>query len=145
MGVYVSIGDIVPDRLEEAVAVQLTRDGGEATVDADMVDRVIAEAEAFVDGYVGSYYDLAAVHDQVPGLLTQLAATVVVFRLYRRRPGAIADELRQEYNDAVSTLRDISKGIVSLGVQPHAAPDGQRAIRTGGTTRRLSRNAMEGW
>lgn len=144
-GVYITIDDIVPDRLSERAVVQLTRDGAEDTIDTDLVDRLITDAEALVDGYVGARYDLTAVHDQVPALVCQLAATVVVYRLHRRRPNAMTEALQAEYRDAISTLENISRGVVSLGVQPHPASDTERLVRSGGSPRRLTRTTMEGW
>lgn len=143
MGVYITIADIVPGRLETADAVRLTRDAAETTVDEDRVEAAIVEAEAVVDGYVGVYYDLVDVHSTPPQLLKSLAATVAVYRLHRRRNGSLPGELETEYKEALKMLEGISRGRPSLGVQPHKAADSQRRIRTGGTTRRLRRSSME--
>lgn len=143
MGAYVTIADIVPGRLETADAVRLTRDADETTVDEDRVEAAIVEAEALVDGYVGVYYDLGAIHEDPPQLLKSLAATMAVYRLHRRRNGSLPPELQAEYDAALKMLDGISRGRPSLGVQPHRAPDSERRVRKGGAARRLTRTTLD--
>lgn len=146
MGTYASRADVVPGLIEETIAVQLTQDdGSDETVDYDVVDDAIAEAESIIDGYVGARYDLTSVHGDPPDLLGRLAARLAKVILYKRRPGALSDELQRAEDSAMRMLRDLSQGHVSLGVQPQPSPDSERRLRSGGSSRRLSRSHLEEW
>lgn len=92
-----------------------TNEMGQFTAPA--VTRAIADAGDEIDAFVGSRYTLPLA--TVPPLLERLACDIARFRLYSAEP---TDEVRQRYEDAVSTLRAVATGTASLGVAPADAP-----------------------
>lgn len=142
MAAYLTIAALIPDRLPTQRAIELTRDEDEDTVNEDIVNAEIERAEAKVDGYVGAGWDLVAVHTEAPALLAALTGDLAIAALYRRRPGAIPEEVEKAETLAIAQLRDISRGIISLGIQPHPGGDPQRLVRTGGAARRFTRTTL---
>lgn len=144
MGTYLSITDLVPTLVEERIAVQLTNDELDGdTVVENVVVEAIADAEAEVDGYLGTYYSLPLA--TTPRLVQQLAGRVARYRLYARRPGAVEEWLQKDYEAALKTLALIAKGTVTLGEQPEPAPNSGRRIRVDGRTRVFGRDNLDGY
>lgn len=144
MGTYVSQSDIVPAYMSESELIQLTQDtAGTETVDTNTLAAVITAAEAEVDGYLGARYSLP--FSSVPQLVTELAARCTVWRLYRRRNLVPPEALKDDYVDLVRTLRDISKGVVTLGEQPEPSPNEERTVRSTQRDRVFGRGNMDGF
>lgn len=141
---YLSIGELVPARLPALEAVQLTVDDDGDIADEAVLSTFITAAEAEVEGYLGAYYDLAAVRATRPPLVTDIVATVTIYKLRCRRPGAVADEHKHPYEAAITRLKAIAKGDVSLGVERTTTPDAGRALRVGGSARKMSRAKLDG-
>ncbi|MCK6521840.1 DUF1320 domain-containing protein [Myxococcota bacterium] len=144
MGVYLTIAELVPARLPERDAVQLTVDDDGETADEAVLATFIDASEAEVEGYLGAYYDLAAVRAARPALVTDLVATVAVYKLRTRRPGAVAEEHKAPYEAAIARLKAIAKGEISLGVERATTPDAGRRLRVGGSGRQFSRAKLGG-
>lgn len=114
-------------RLTRERLVELTDDTVPPTaVDASVLDAEIAAAAEVVDGYLRDRYQLPL--DPVPGLVREITADLVAFRLWGRRPeakGEVPDTLKTASDTALRLLREIQKGVVTLGVaagQPETAP-----------------------
>lgn len=91
---------------------------GEA--DAGVIDQALDDAAAEINAYVAGRYALPL--PSVPPLLVRIACDVAIYRL-APGPGDVTDELRRRFEDAVSLLRRISSGEVSLGLpNPEPAP-----------------------
>lgn len=104
---------------------------GQLLDDEDALDDVIADADSLVDGYLGGAYQLPLVAP-APALVVSLAADITRYRLWDDRAPA---EVRKRYEDAIAMLKDISKGVVKLAVQPGATPTAE----LGGTIATTSR------
>ncbi len=129
MGAYISQSDITPGLVEEQHLVQLTQDTPSSDeVDTDVLDAVITAAEAEVDGYLGVRYALPLA--SVPALVKSLAARVTVYRLHRRRPGTIGDDLKDDYERAVKVLERLAEGKIALGPQPEPTENPERVIQS---------------
>lgn len=129
MGRYVTSSDLIPSYVEERDAVQLTNDEVDGTtVVTAVVDDVIADAEAEVDGYLGARYALPLV--TVPRLVPRLVLRLARHHLYARRRGAVEEWLQKDHDAALRMLRDISEGRVTLGSQPEAAANSERMVRS---------------
>lgn len=84
-----------------------------AVVEA-VLDRAIADADAEINGYVGTRYTLP-LPEPVPAVLVPIACDITRYRLY---DDAVPEVVRQRYEDAVSRLKDIATGRLSLGIDP---------------------------
>lgn len=116
---YTSISQLT-DRFGERALVALTDRGETATdtIDTDVVDRALADADAQIDGYVGVRYKLPLA--EVPPLVADLAQVIAYYKLHVYEPDP---KVRADYEDALKLLRDISRGAVRLPVAD-AEPEG---------------------
>jgi len=116
---YCTKADIL-EQLEEDVLIQLTDDDDAGVVDEGKVTRAIADADAEIDSYCGTKYDVP--FSTVPVMLRKMSVDIAIYNLYARRRGAPEDR-KERYDDAISFLKDISKGIASLGGDGPSADD----------------------
>jgi len=100
------------EQIEEDVLIQLTDDDDAGVVDEDKVTRAIADADAEIDSYCGTKYDVPFL--TVPVMIRKMSVDIAIYNLYARRRGAPEDR-KERYDDAISFLKDVSKGIASLG------------------------------
>ncbi|MDH5524446.1 MAG: DUF1320 domain-containing protein [Desulfobulbaceae bacterium] len=100
--------------------VQLTDDNDLGEVDTTVVDRAIADADAEIDGYCGTQYSIP--FDTVPAIIRKLSVDIAVYNLYARRRGA-PDDRKERYTAAGRLLKDISRGMVTLGANAPAVSD----------------------
>ena len=80
-----------------------------AAIDADVVARILADADAEIDGYVAGRYTLPL--PSVPHLLVGIACDIARFRLMGE---STTEETRKRYEDAVKLLKAIASGLVVL-------------------------------
>ncbi len=113
----------VPDGA--TLVAQLT---GTEEPDTDTIDRALADASAEIDSYLASRYPLPL--ETVPSVLRQKAVDIAVYRMMTLRPMGAIDDARERYKDAISWLKLLAEGKVSLGV-PSNEP-GAEADSSGG-------------
>jgi len=136
---YSTLADIL-ERLPEEVLVRLTDDADQGQVDTAVVERAIADADAEIDGYVGTRYSVPL--SPVPDLVRKLSVELSIYHLFSRRRGA-PEEWRQRYEDAIRLLRDLAAGRVSLGTgEPSGTPTGSPVHATS-QGRWFTRSEME--
>jgi len=116
---YCTKTDIL-EQLEEDVLIQLTDDEDAGIVDDDKVTRAIVDADAEIDSYCGTKYDVP--FTTAPAMIRKMSVDITIYNLYARRRGAPEDR-KERYDDAISFLKDISKGIASLGGDGPSADD----------------------
>ncbi len=114
-------------RLTLPILVDLTDDRvPPEAVDAAVLDAEIAAAGEIVDGHLRGRYVLPLA--PVPGLVREIAADLVAYNLWGRRPEAAGEppkNLEKAHDRALKLLREIQAGHVTLGVaagQPEPAP-----------------------
>jgi len=93
--------------------IQLTSDDGQEMVDKTVVEESILYSSALIDGYLRGRYSLPL--DICFPLLRVLAVDLSVYRLYSRRmQNEMPEVIDSAYKNAIATLRDIQKGVISL-------------------------------
>ena len=93
--------------------IQLTDDSGQNNVDSNVVDEAILFSSALINGYLRGRYTLP-LNTRFP-LLRVLAVDLSIYRLYARRmKDEMPEYIETAYNNAVATLRDIQKGVITL-------------------------------
>jgi phage gp36-like protein len=133
----------IQQRVNETTLIRLTTDSGDA-VDLVTVEGAIADADAEIDGYVGRRH--AVPLDPVPPMLVKLSADIAVRNLYGLRPGSVPEEVKDRYKDAVRFLKDVSSGVVSLGVDdPEGTPSATHKTDIESSDRVFSRTKLEGF
>jgi phage gp36-like protein len=125
---YCTIAQFI-DIFSEQEAIELTnldQPGAIATND-DQLERALTDASAMIDGYIQNRVRLPLESVQV-GVLISCCADIARYRLDRLR---CRDEVRLRYEDWIGWLKDVSKGLVNLGldsqvppVSPTLVPDG---------------------
>ena len=108
---YCTQADLL-EQISEDVLIQLTDDEDAGVVDTDMVTRAIADADAEIDSYCGTKYEVP--FSPVPVMVRKYSVDIAIYNLYARRRGAPEDR-KERYDDAISFLKDVSKGIATLG------------------------------
>ncbi len=101
------------DRFGTDELVKLTdrADPPTGEIDATIVARALSDAEAEVNSYLASRYTLPLV--TVPLILVRLTCDIARYCLYEDR---VTDQVRDRYKDAVTLLKGIAEGKVSLGI-----------------------------
>jgi phage gp36-like protein len=111
------------EQISPAELIELTDDAGAGAVDATVVARAVADADAEIDSYCGALYTL-----------------------HTRRSFAKAPEERQKrYDNAIRFLRDVSKGLISLGADEPARTDTSNSVEMTGNDRIFTRDKMQGF
>lgn len=103
-----------------------------------VIDRAIADADAEIDGYVGSRYTLP-LPLPTPPVLVPIACDIARYRLY---DDAVPEVVRQRYEDAIARLRDIAAGRLILGVDPAPAAGSQGAVAVRAQARIFGADAL---
>ncbi len=122
---YVTLYDL-RQAMQEQRLIELTDDAGIGTVDENVVNLAIQSAASEVDGYVGVRYRVPM--DPPHPLVKKLCLDLAVYQLHLRLD-RVSDAVQSLYDNAVRLLRDISKGVVSLGAEPEPEASGHlRAV-----------------
>lgn len=141
---YHTYDDLVPGYMPALDLVQLTNDDGGDTVDTDVYEGQRAKADGEIDGYVGHRYTVPL--SSTPELVRDLSARLTMYRLYRRRYQTdMPASVTEDYQAALRLLRDLAKGIPTLGVQPAPSPNTQRTGRVVTHTSVFTRRTMQGY
>jgi len=120
--------DQLTDRYSHALLVEISdrADAPTGTIDADMIDRAISDADALIDGYLARRYALPLA--STPRLVTDLSLRISIYYAHGR---VAAEKITKDYEAAMKTLRDISNGLIQLdidGAEPAAS--GASEVRT---------------
>lgn len=132
------------DRFGTAELVKLTDRGDPPAgqIDAEVLARAIADAEAEINGYLASRYTLPLA--TVPAVLGRITCDLARYYLYDDWTN---EPVRSRYEDSVRLLKGISEGKVALGIDPEAqdpvTPAG--AASTTAAIRVFTRDTMRGF
>ena len=107
-------------QIDDDILVQLTDDDDAGVIDSDIIARSIADADAEIDSYCGTKYDVP--FSVVPIMIRKISVDLSICNLYARRQGSPEDR-KKRCDEAISFLKDISKGIASLGGDGPSADD----------------------
>ena len=92
---------------------QLTSDDGTEAINRDVAQESILYASTLIDGYLRGRYTLP-LNIHFP-LLRVLCIDISVYRLYSRRMrNEMPEVIEQNYKNAIQTLKDIQKGVITL-------------------------------
>jgi len=137
---YAVLADLI-ERFSQRELIQLT-DRSEPPADA--IDAAVAQsaldaAGSIVDGYVGAKYALPLA--SFPPLLTDVACDIARYRLYADQAPELVET---RYKEALTTLRDISRGAIKIDVAAIEPPSRSDVIETSGNPRLFTRASLSG-
>ena len=139
---YITRSDLL-DKLTEQQLVQLTDDEKTALANEPRIANAIADAESEVNGYVAVRHTVPV--SPAPALLKSFSKTIAVKNLYSRRQ-RVPENVREEYNNAIAQLKDIAKGLLTLGIDPAPAESTKGSSgETFGPERVFDRDKMGGF
>jgi len=141
---YCTLDDIKKLIPEDAL-IQLTDDEGLGTVNQTRVDEAIAQADAEIDSYCGGRYSVP--FSTVPEIIKKFSVDIAIYNLYSRRVEVIPEVRSERYRNAIRQLEGISKGLISLGVDPAPSASSDGRAETNKTTDEnvFSRDSLEGF
>lgn len=141
---YSSLDDI-KKLLPEETLIQLTDDEGLGVVNQTRVDEAIAQADAEIDSYCGGRYTVP--FSAVPDIAKKMSVDIAIYNLYSRRVEQMPEVRAERYKNAIRQLEGISKGTISLGIDPAptASTDGRAETNTETDERIFSRDKLEGF
>lgn len=96
--------------------LQLADRNGDGVIDAGVIDQALADADAEIDGHLGSRYQLPMA--AVPQIIKVYACDIARYRLYAN---AATEEVRNRYLDALKYLRLAAEGKVMIGPSSNGA------------------------
>lgn len=109
---YCTIEDI-ETQTSTPTLIQLTSDDGQEVVNRVVALEAVLYSSTLIDGYLRGRYSLP-LNTHFP-LLRILAIDISIYRLYARRMrNEMPEVIETAYKNAISTLRDIQKGVISL-------------------------------
>jgi phage gp36-like protein len=136
----------IEEAITEATLIQLTDDEGDGEVVTAIVTDAIEKADSYIDGYIGQKYS-APLSAPTP-LVTTLSTAIAIYFLYKRRVLIeVPQHIRDGYDDAIVFLKDVAKGLATLGIDPAPTPSSGLGAATNKTTndRVFTRNTMSGF
>jgi len=127
----------------EQELAELTTEAGE-TPDAEVVNEIIAQADAEIDAYLAVRYQLPL--SETPARVKALSVDLALYHLYTRR-SVMPEVRRQKYEDAVKFLKDVGAGraeiIGAAGLE--MSGDVQEVTEISSSIRVFSRENMGDW
>lgn len=119
---YCVVADI-KDAITANVLTPLVNDEKASDVDlsnenSDQVKRIIKiidDTAEEINGYLRQRYTLPL--PQNVGLINKIAIDIAVFYLYHRRSQSIPERVQKAYDRRIAQLKDIQKGVISLGIE----------------------------
>lgn len=93
--------------------VRLSDRDGSGTADAGVIDAALVDASSTIDSYIARWLPLS----EVPAVLRRHCMAIAVYSLANNSE---TEDQRKRFEDAMQWLRDVSKGVASLGIPPAA-------------------------
>ena len=128
-------------RYEESELVQLTdieEPYTSAIVDS-VLDNALDNASASIDLYLHRY-DLPL--SSIPAALIEMTCTLAFYKLNRNR---ITEDMRQDYEDVMKMLGDISSGKAKLDAGGNEPTSAAAIARVDGPNRTFNRDSLKGF
>ncbi len=141
---YSTVDDI-KKMLPEDLIVQLTDDEATGSINQGRVDEAIEQADAEIDSYCAGRY--AVPFGTVPDIVKKLSVDISIYNLYSRLVRDMPEVRAERYRSAIKQLEAISKGKISLGVDPAptASTDGRSETNKPTDGNVFSRDKLEGF
>ena len=83
----------------------------------------------------------------VPGIVKKISVDIAIYNLYSRRVEVIPETRADRYKNAIRQLEGISKGVISIGVDPapSAASQSSNTVEVATSEKIFSRDNMTGF
>lgn len=126
---YSTIDDLKTAMFEQTL-IQLTDDelnkpsvidpeDEDCTLIIERINKAISAADSEIDGYCATKYSVP--FEAVPPLVNTLSVDIAIYHLHKRKT-LLPEDVVTAYDKAISRLKDISRGLLTLGLDPPPAP-----------------------
>lgn len=116
---YCTLEDI-RGHVPEARLVEITDDANPnatGTVNVAVVEKAIAESSVIIDACIGKRFKLPL--PGIPSVLRTICVDLSIYNLYERVTELnVSDGMQLRYKNALSLLKGIAEGEVSIGIVP---------------------------
>lgn len=136
---YATLLDMV-DRFGELELVQRTDRVDGLAMDAVVLGRALADADAEIDSYLATRYSLPLA--STPPVVNRLACEIARYRLF---DDGVPETVRVRYQDAVSLLKRLASGEVLLPGLAAAAVAGADTVHYSFEPRQMSADNLRGF
>lgn len=129
------------DRFGSQELILLTDKVNAVAINAEVLGVAFADADAEINSYLSSRYVLPLT--QTSPELVRMACDIARYRLFDTKA---IEVVKIRYDDAIRKLRDVAKGVASLGIDQSSAPvavTGGAVISSGGKD--FGRSNRGGW
>lgn len=110
-------------------------------IDQAVVDRALADADAMINGYIGTRYQVPLT--EVPPQIADIAQSIAIWKLHIYKPD---EKIELDYKEALRALRDISAGIITLNATTLTpTPQGGTGARLTDRERPLTAENLKGF
>ena len=97
-----------------ALLVQLTNDNNTGDIITEVIDDMIADADAEIDGYLKGRYPDGIDDEDLPQNIKRIANDIVIYRLYCKKMVIEVPKHRiKNYEMAIKDLKEIQKGNIT--------------------------------
>lgn len=133
----------MPARISEAQLLQLSTE--DDVVVQSVIDDAIEAADSEINSYCGVKYSVP--FTTVPNRVKNLSADMATYNLFKKRSATVGmpEPIRQSYEDAIAFLKDVSRGIASLGIDPEPAASSTTTIKTSSNERQFTTTKLNGF
>lgn len=130
------------DRFGADELIQLTDRSNLNAIDATVVARALADADAEINGYLSTRYTLPL--SPVPAALEKLACDIARYQLFEN---AVTEIVKERFDNAIRFLKDVAAGRVTLGVNDsgETAATISNSVQISSTTPVFRRSESEGF
>jgi phage gp36-like protein len=116
MGDYISYNADVKQTIPLETMVYLTGSESDAVPNLDIVNNAIDDAESRVKSRLGVNYTLPLDSDvTVSNFIKSLSIRILLYVLYLWKRGAIPEDIKDDYADAMDTLEKLANGEITAG------------------------------
>lgn len=137
---YATRQDIIDIYGSDALTVAADRDG-DGQEDAGVVDQALADATELMDSYIGAKYALP-LPTPAPDVLRPICVDLAFYRL-SQGAHALTEEIEKRETRAIAWLKDVARGVVSLGIDPSPESAGG-GVQVVSGDRRFTRGKLTG-
>lgn len=134
--------DIV-NQLDTTTLIQLTDDAGAGAVDATVVTRAIADADATIDAYCQGRYTVPL--SPVPVKIRQVSVDIAIYNLFSRRDDTAPETRKDRHKEAIRFLERVADGKIDLGAATPAPATTGNAVDIANEDRIFTRTKMTGF
>lgn len=126
------------DRFGDAEIKRIADRDGDGAIDAAVMTRALADADAEIDSYIGTVFALPL--SSVPARVVDLAEVVALYKLYASNP---PEDVRARYKDAVAFLERVAKGQATLPGLDGLAPPTAGGVKVSAPDPIFTRDTLE--